>query len=531
MDWGGKAQTSIGSIKMDAKQGQGYIVMNQASTPYTCWRYFIQERTGKATAQYPNGIVPLDNITVCGKDFVQLPTAYGKDTKRDIIVSVYGVTSPKGGATTETPVILNKTIGNYSGIEKAITNKDYKIRCGAACDGMYQGKSYAYQFRIHEEITAAQPSGTGVGYMDMNSPFQEMIANVGIPFYGYYSPTQAQAYLTSIAFSGTMADYKAANLDVSGKLYVSDLEQGIHVHDSYGNIIIQDDVTNPGGIYYMIPKDFGIWEKYRTYLAAGIQNYDYDGNNCGNVALGLFTQQMNTRINAQVPSTPQLAGWTNLQCSGQGWSLSESEYAQEPSDCQQGVLETVILGDIGPWEILELLEPCVTGGSTDHHEYWEQYAQVNLVSATGGSGTTPTWTFHNVGRPPVLGEKINIPAGLYNLEIATKKGEYRRLVVQAKQPYTATVQMKDLVSPVIFPVPIVNNDFKINIETPFDVTFTYELWDKNGVKIHSQIITVAKTLTDAVTIPIAVRGTIPTGNLINRFIYSDGSIRTINTMK
>lgn len=76
-----------------------------------------------------------------------------------------------------------------------------------------------------------------------------------------------------------------------------------------------------------------------------------------------------------------------------------------------------------------------------------------------------------------------------------------------------------------------NYDFKINIETPINVSIDYELWDNNGNKLWSQKFEVSKTTDGPVTIPINPDIAIPSGALINKFIYSDGSVKTMNTIK
>ncbi len=101
--------------------------------------------------------------------------------------------------------------------------------------------------------------------------------------------------------------------------------------------------------------------------------------------------------------------------------------------------------------------------------------------------------------------------------------------VTEKSTYTRPI--KEMVSQVIFAVPIVNNDFKINIETQIDASIDYELWDNNGNKLWSQKFEVSKTTGEPITIPVNPDITLPSGVLINKFIYSDGSVSIINTVK
>ncbi len=364
--------------------------MNQPTKqPYKCWRFVFSERTGISTKEHQDGIVPLDNITVCGQDYVKVPDAYRFNKRRDVIVSIYGITK-----TSETPVALGIQTGNYtlpvkpSKPNEMTTNPPvYEERCGAYCDGNYQGQAYAYQFKIYEKISG----DGGSTHLAMETPAQSYVGEVPIPFYGYYSTSDANAWLAARNYpygvDYYINDYHYDWMGISQKLETTALGSGVHVYTPSGIPI--------SGDYYMIPKDFGAWRSFTAYLS--IPNYQFEPNNCnqGNQSLGLYTNQMNSYINSIIPTTSQITGWTNLACYGDGGSFSEGE---------DGWV------DNGDW-----------GNDTEATFYDDIVGHANITSGTGtGTGSKPIYSYN--GNSNVPREKIKLKAGLYKMELQYKNG-------------------------------------------------------------------------------------------------------------
>lgn len=500
--------------------------MNQPSTPYTCWRYEFSERTGVSTALHTDGIIPLDKITVCGKDYVQVPSAYRFDRKRDIIVSIYGSTK-----TSETKVVDKISIGNYQGPAKNTLHPTEAIaRYGAVCDGNYSPttEGYAVQFTCYEEANASYPNGLGTYYLQMEHPIREMVnSNVTIPYYGFYTPDQADQWLQKRYHFEGPAMY--GGTEVSQTFNTNQLSAGVYIFDPNGN-----PITGP---YYMIAKDFGPYNKLDGYAFipsssfspngpyTGVQDYMYLMNNYLNSISQPSSPNYVPSLNGFSTSTN---GFIHLACYGDGMSFTGSNSGESTSPCDiNPEFSQLMDANTEIWDYIQVLNGC-NNDIYSSGEISEELAGAELTSVTGGS--KPVWSFN--GGTPQIGQRISIPAGLYNLSYMTKNAEYKSFIVEAKTNCVLTSQIKDFVSVSIFPVPIVGNTFNINIETPLDETFTYELWDDKGNKIHSQLITVTKTSGEPFTIKVSPRLDIPAGiTLINRFIYSDGSIKTVNTIK
>lgn len=499
--------------------------MNQPTTPYQCWRFQFYERTGKPTPLYSDGIIPLDNISVCGKDYLQVPTAYRFDRNRDIVVSVYGVAK-----TGETKVTDKFSIGNYQGPARQVQNPNPSIaRYGAVCDGNYSPttEGYAVQFTCYEETDASHPNGKGTYFLQMEHPIAETVnSQLTLPYYGYYTIPQANNWIASRNLNPSTL----SALEVSPIFDVSQL-QGVAIFDPNGNPIT--------GSYRMIKKDFGPYNNLEGYAYIpstsfaptgpfpGVQDYMYLMNNR---LTYLGTPGTPDYVNGLQNFLTNTNGYHHLACYGNGMSFNGENTGETNSPCEnQPNFSQFMNSNTEIWEYLQSLIGCndVINGQTNW-DWWQNIVHVELGSVVGG--TKPVWSVD--GGTPQVAQKINVPSGLYTLSYLTKTGKYKSFIVEAKTNCVLTSQIKDFVSVNIFPVPFTGNTFSINIETPSDETFTYELWDNNGNKIHTQIISLTSTSGTPFTIKVATRTEIPAGvTLINRFIFSDGSVKTLNTIK
>ncbi len=509
------SQTDLGSMRLNAKDGQGFIVMNQPkSTSYSCWRYVFSERTGISTPRNSNGIVQLDNITVCGKNYISLPKSYRYDRKKDIIVSVYGVTK-----LSEVQVLKDVRIGNYTGPTKiAGGDANPLFRCGAVCDGnLYQGQSYAYALNVYERATLAQPTGTGQTYLALETVNSSFInGEIVVPYFGYYTVAQANNW-ASVRTAGTMniENYKAEYYDyqISPMLNTDQLAPGVVIRDPSGTPIgLHTD-------YYMIKKDLGPFEHDNGLQTANYTSWGTDCNN-GVATLNGFI----TYFNNYAVSKP--SNFVPLVCFGNGYSVSTESQEGGESPCGEETYNS-FNQDMDVWEIAQWLAGCNPIGDPTVSQWateWELSSVINV-----GGTTKPVYTSNSEFAK--IGEKLTLPADLYRLKVSFSNGTYKELIIEAKQTYNYTASIKDLVAPRIFPVPIVGDKYTVQLESNIATMFMYELFDGNGINILTRKMEVGVTNGTPYDISISSDVAIPSGTLIHKFTFMDGSVRTINTIK
>jgi hypothetical protein len=510
-------------IKLDAKKAQGYLVVNQpTNTQVDCWSYSFSEKkvvNGTLTT------IPLDIVRVCGSNYVKVPDAYRYDRKRDIRVTISGSygRGPSKIYGTELP------IGNND--HPYMSNGDAQIsefRCGAVCDGNYLGESYAYALELWEVMDPSNPTvGTGQTNLIMTHPVFEYInGNIAVPFYGYYTPQQAIDKLQQIGSPdpnpGSVLNMN--NFGCSPLLNTNDLPIQTAIKDPWNNFI--------SGPYYAIRKDFGPWRNIGD-------NYNYYNSmipisNCNVNPADNLTYLMNN-MNNYINNQPSLVGSPNLVCDGNGWGIAQGGESTN-TDCTFGSLG--LSANQSPWEIMVAIEDCLGyngAGSTPH--WWGEYAYWEVTPIAGPIIGGPV-----IGKPvmtykgstaPELNQTIEIPAGLYRMNMLFRNGKYYSIIVEAKNNQSYTTTIKDLLDVNIYPVPVVNNTFSVTINAPVDGNYDYELYDKFGNKIYSERISVVSRDGNggSYTIQVNPKIIIPSGVLVNRFICPDASIKSINTVK
>lgn len=86
-----------------------------------------------------------------------------------------------------------------------------------------------------------------------------------------------------------------------------------------------------------------------------------------------------------------------------------------------------------------------------------------------------------------------------------------------------------LVDLTVFPVPIIGDSYKINIVSQTNTSIFYEVYNNLGNPIYKTQLKVSSN--DNFNLPVDISGGIPNGNIFHKFIFEDGSITTINTIK
>ncbi len=500
------AQTDIGSLRLNARQGQGFIVMNQPkSTKYNCWHYVFSERTGNVSKTNPTGVIQLNDITVCGKDYFSLPNSYRYDRKRDIIMTVYGVTK-----TSEIKVLDGIRIGNYSGPAKVEPGQTTLFRCGAVCDGnFYLGQSYGFALNVYENANTLSPNGNGSAYLILEETVVEQFnGDIPLPGYGYYNVQQANAWAAARSSSSPSIELyrQAYDYPISPMLNTDDLSPGVVVRDPSGTPLL------PGTNYYMIKKDLGVFNNDLWRL---VPDYNLWGTYCNNgvSTLNAFMNAINTYY-SQHPPTDGIS-YTPLLCYGDGYSYSDLSG-------ETGGETGHDIGEIDFWEYINYVIDKENVKGISSHIISVELHSINNFSKTLWSSKTGL---------PILGEKLTVPAGLYFVDIAFSNGKFRRLFIDSKDTKTFTSQIKDLVDVKVFPVPIIGDKYTLDLQSTLATTFIYELWDGKGIKILTRNLEAINTGATSIQIPISSDIPIPSGNLIHKFIFTDGSIKTINTIK
>jgi hypothetical protein len=124
---------------------------------------------------------------------------------------------------------------------------------------------------------------------------------------------------------------------------------------------------------------------------------------------------------------------------------------------------------------------------------------------------------------------FTLDPSLYLCTIVLSSGITVHRILEIQESLNNQILQKDFLSANIYPNPIEGNSFNIDLLPLATLRVKYELYDNFG-KIHYQSDIFLKN-DKAATLKIDVDHDIPSGILINRFTFEDGSYFTIQTIK
>lgn len=126
---------------------------------------------------------------------------------------------------------------------------------------------------------------------------------------------------------------------------------------------------------------------------------------------------------------------------------------------------------------------------------------------------------------------IELPAGLYQITAAISQSSnvIPTSFFELKEPIEWDLSLSTMFDHTIFPVPHVDDQFNINMQAFVNLKVGYELYDFRGNLIYSNTYNLEQGHNENHT--IIPDKPIPTGILINRFIFEDGSELTETTLR
>ena len=124
---------------------------------------------------------------------------------------------------------------------------------------------------------------------------------------------------------------------------------------------------------------------------------------------------------------------------------------------------------------------------------------------------------------------LSIDKGLNIINIILKGGANRRFVFENLNPISGELALSNFLDVTIFPVPIHGNSFTINFNASASLDFTYELFDFAGNRLEGIDYSISKDHNENHVISPSVE--IPSGILLNKFTFEDGSSFSVTVLK
>jgi hypothetical protein len=129
----------------------------------------------------------------------------------------------------------------------------------------------------------------------------------------------------------------------------------------------------------------------------------------------------------------------------------------------------------------------------------------------------------NFELPPIVIDK-----GTYCANVQFKNGKVLRFFFSSNQRTVNQVTDAMLVDVTVAPVPIVGDQFTVQVNSSTNTSALYEVLDNMGRGIYKSELKISE---EDFRFPVHVVQGIPSGNVIHKFTFADGSIKTINTIK
>ena len=124
---------------------------------------------------------------------------------------------------------------------------------------------------------------------------------------------------------------------------------------------------------------------------------------------------------------------------------------------------------------------------------------------------------------------FTLEAGLYNFGFAIKDVGYEPIIFEVEKKLVVSTALSDFLSVSIYPVPILNNKFTLEMEAAENLQFTNEFRDSGGTLLYSNSFGLRKG--QQWKHDVMPRNGIPSGTYINRFVFTDGSVLALQTIK
>ncbi len=429
------------------------------------------------------------------------------------MLTIYNINIPKEiTASTETYLIkveaysaAKEIIISEGPLQVSIGIESYTEVCKWTCNGI------TYAFDIDQ---AVHPNG-GSSIFSLNTAFDYFNSSIqmAIPYYQYMSPTQYQQISQSSSnpnYNQDLANYGLTNFSINGITVIQINATGSSYHDVQNNVL--------SGTVYGVQKTLGPWNG--NFIQTPNQAF---GNTVCPNDLNWAINLMNTAGGGTLFSSH---GMPNLQC------LPSFDSDPDGSDFNAEcllLLQDFILGEDGDiFDLLSQIEACNSGGSPTH--WWEE---IDGVLINDLDISTPPIVINSSDLFNANGEfvspNITLNASLYSVGIHLKNGQYIPLVKELKKQLVNSYELANLLDVVIFPVPITGEQFEINFKTQAKLKFDYVLTDFNGIELFRKNFVIQEGQDRNYTIKPKL--TMPSGFLVNIFIFEDASVKSVQTIK
>jgi hypothetical protein len=520
MQHNGLRSKSGGIVMLTPDVGQGYLVLNKAENPdVETWVIEVNTRTfdqnNQSTDKTLDKVVLTNNI-----NYWRVPETVS-GSKEIRFIDVTGLDENNASLVTEGPIIV--TDHPETALEVGGTPTLYG--CSWLCNGSY----YAWEIQqyVNPELPLAGPSRLVVETaLNFNEALQQ-----ATPHY---------RYITEIEFQNECA---MGGYFLPG---VPCLPDGVWMTNS---------ITVPFGTGASVYKDLNGQQIPGGTEVRGVGKplVDWDGGNpigtpelnfgmdkCGNDtwwAMDMVNNNEPTSDGYPMDGTGT-SFYPELACNGIVSSgVSDPELLTAcVGDAWDEFINNGLGGNAGDptsdtaWAaFVSAVVDCLTADEDDDGDVLSWQGRVDKINITNLNDPSDPVIGIDPSDASTFSSGFTLQPGLYNFGFAVKGKGYVPMIFELEKKLTISTAMADFLSVTIYPVPIIDGKFNIDMTASEDLRFTYEFRDGTGKLLYEEKFSLKKG--QQWKHSVAPKEGIPSGNHINRFVFADGSVLALQTIK
>jgi hypothetical protein len=485
----------MGGVINNPKNANGFVLLeNDGSVKVWQVRIFKRSYSGNS---YSDQLVHRE--TISGMNSYFIPTKYQEDElTHEYMYHIQGLNS-SNQVVSDTGV--QPTIGDGT----AMVLKKVWV-----CDGY----NYAYKIRYYE--------GNGAAYLSLDGP--DYTYEFMRPEDWFCHPNSAmtvnqlsvQHNLTPVVCSWSLNQWHPAVFKLENVDYTT--EPGYY--DREGYLITTDEL-------YAVQKTNWIWPSGSIFVDNLIA-----ANDLASADINFIIQFLNDYSNIAVvdPEDPELYCQYYV---ANGDVEYEGEDENTILDCiMEGAQELVTNPDFifaqsgDALTMINITANCMESGGLSY---------LNGLEIVDVSDLKDPNTVVSLGKDDFIGMNgefqippFTIDKGTYCANIQFKSGKIARLFFSSNQRTVNQVTDAMLVDFVVAPVPIVGNQYTVHVNSSTNTFAIYEVLDNMGRGIYKSELKISQ---DDFKFPVEIVQGIPSGNVIHKFTFADGSVKTLNTIK
>lgn len=507
------AQARESLIAQEPKYTQGYLIFNPSQLQIDYYRVSITERMFDSNGFYKDSIVERNEIW--DKNYLRINSQYFVETsEHEFLYTAEGWSKEHGKLEEIGPISLigegtswlagSTRICNGTTYAWAITQAVHPAGC---CQFKYTLDNTGDFF---SEPSALFPFGTAVPFYQhmYNTEFQNRFQYED--FRLYHGLSGLPQYFLQIFNEPGFPIVNPPNLSQGSYYYNSDgeilnpaIDDIVGVQKTMGpwrdlppisTEVVFDDWT-----YLPIVGNDGLVDKFINN--SNISDY-YDE--------GLIEQQLTC-----VQTVPLSAG-TNDTFDDASWSDNCFEDISTPGDTDGDGLPDMEV-TINDW--FECIQTNISGGIASIQAVnWNNGYQEEIINFSRES------LYDAEGH--YFSPNFTLPEGLASIIIHFENGKRSTLFIDLESKTQFSIPLSSLVSFNIFPVPIINSSYSVNVQSAATLDFAYSVLDSQGNSFFESKYHIRKNHNENHKIDLLNS---LDGVWIHRFVFEDGSVKTITT--